>query len=170
MHKLLQLAVGVVCAGAVMLAHAPTAAGAPDNFEGTFKVNFGHSDVPPPCNLDFCFEGSLAGHGKATLSGIATSVTPIAGTQCAAERFRATIELGDGTIGLGASGTACSPGSSASTLGSQVSYGNPGKDDGTFTATGGTGAYAGASGSGEFHSSFAGDVRVSSLHGTLVLP
>ena len=51
-----------------------------------------------------------------------------------------------------------------------MSYGNPNLLTGTYTITGGTGAFAGANGSGTFHDNFAGDIHTVHVKGSLTLP
>jgi hypothetical protein len=64
----------------------------------------------------------------------------------------------------------CFPGSSRSAPGGLVSYGNPETSSGTYTLVGGTGAFAGITGSGTITATIAGDILVIHYSGTFNLP
>jgi hypothetical protein len=149
----------------------PAGAGTTTSFESTFQLHLGRGVAPLPCSVDFCAVGTVAGFGEATLSGDVTSFTPIPGTSfCANLTATGTITLADGsTLSLMATGIECTTGNSRNTFGSLVSYGNPFSIVGTYTVTGGTGVFAGASGSGGFNVQEAGDVEVFELIGTITL-
>jgi hypothetical protein len=87
----------------------------------------------------FCFSGTAAGYGQATLIGSVTGAGPpsIAGCYFDAH-YVATITLVDGsTLMLTASGTVCPFGNSGNAPDSPNSYGNPNNVAGSFAITSG---------------------------------
>ncbi len=171
MRKLVIIVSGVFCAGLLAVVAAPASAST-STFEATFQHHYGAGVAPPPCPTgDFCETGTVAGYGDATDRSTITSVTPIVGTECVDFTVTGTITLADGsTLTYEGSGTRCPVGNSHDAPGSQVSYGNPYSITGAFTITGGTGVFAGASGSGTVIDYFAGDVEVTVFTGTITLP
>jgi hypothetical protein len=160
-----------VCAAVLAVVAAPASASTTSTFEATFQQHFGRGVAPLPCDVTFCSEGTVAGYGHATGATTIISVRRVPGTYCIEFTATSTITLADGsTLSVDASGTRCPVGGSHDAPGHLVSYGNPITTSGTFTITGGTGVFAGASGSGTFKASSAGDVEVTELSGTLTLP
>jgi hypothetical protein len=169
MRTLRLLSAVVVCAGAVVAVALPASAGT-SNLTATFQTHLGRGVPALPCDVDFCFTGTVAGHGTATLRGTVTGDTPIAGTACSRTTYEAVAAVADGSLELHAVGTVCPAGGSSGAPGSSVSYGNPITLSGTFAIVSGSGVFAGASGNGTFHDVFAGDVQTVTLDGTLTLP
>jgi len=115
----------------------------------------------------------VTGYGAATSVFDLTDFAPIDDTNCGDVSAVRTITLvSDGsTLELTEVGTACFPGKSPFAPGAQKSFGNPGTIRTTFTVTGGTGVFAGATGSGtDTDGPVAGDAGHASLSGTLTLP
>jgi hypothetical protein len=114
----------------------------------------------------------VAGYGQATLIGSVTGAGPpsIAGCYFDAH-YAAMITLVDGsTLMLTASGTVCPFGNSGNAPDSPNSYGNPNNVAGSFAITSGAGVFAGATGSGSFSATQAGDVQTAELNWTITLP
>jgi hypothetical protein len=170
MRKFVIIVSGVICAAVLAVVAAPASAST-STFEATFQQHYGAGVAPLPCDVTFCSEGTVAGYGHATGATTITSVRPVPGTSCIEFTATSTITLDDGsTLSLEASGIRCPVGGSHDAPGHLISYGNPVSTTGTFTITAGTGIFAGASGSGTFLASFAGDVQVTELSGTITLP
>jgi hypothetical protein len=165
------LVTAILCTGLLAVVAAPASASTTSTFQATFQRHFGAGVAPLPCDVDICSTGTVAGYGEATVRTTITSITRIPGTDCTYFTATSTITLTDGsTLTYEASATRCPVGNSHEAPGSLVSYGNPWSATGTFTITGGTGVFAGASGSGTFIDYFAGDVEVAVLSGTITLP
>ena len=162
---------GLVLALAALV--VPTASAATtSSFSVTFKEFFGRS-APHPCAAFLCGEGVVSGYGPATSTLQITSFSNFdPATACGDTTLLRTITFANGTLTLSESGTVCFPGQSFFTPGASSghSYGNPARISTTWTVTGGTGAFAGASGSGTDDNRNAGDGGRSELRGTLTLP
>ena len=139
----------------------PAFASTTSPFVGTFRETFGRGNAPSGV-------GSLAGMGLATESFLVTDSTPDDG--CFLDGGITTISFADGDVVLREDNRLCTPGASGQAPGSQVSYGNPVTWTGTYTITGGTGAYAGATGAGTAAGQLAGDIIVIRYNGTITLP
>jgi hypothetical protein len=166
------LGLGLLLALAAIV--VPTASAATTSFSVTFQEFFGRS-VPHPCSPPsyVCGEGVVAGYGSATTTLEITSFTNFDPEEaCGDTTLLRTITFANGTLELTETGTVCFPGKAFFTPGASSghSYGNPVRISTTWTVTGGTGAFAGASGSGTDQVKTAGDVSHSSLSGTLTLP
>jgi hypothetical protein len=170
MRRFRPIVSALACVGALAAVVATPTRASTSNFSATFQLHYGRGVAPPPCNVDFCFTGSIAGLGAASLSGTVTGVTPIDDTPCATASYVATVEAAGGSLELTANGTLCPIGNSGSAPGSATSYGNPVSLRGSYTIVDGSGVFAGASGSGSFLDHFAGDVQTLDLNGTLALP
>jgi hypothetical protein len=157
-------------AGSLLLT-APADAATTSAFDASFKETFGRAHSKP-CEHFLCGTGTVAGYGAATSVFDITDFAPIEDTNCADLSAVRTITLvSDGsTLELGEVGTVCFPGNSSLAPGAQNSFGNPGTIRTTFTVTGGTGAFEGATGSGTDTDMPAGDAGHASLSGTLTLP
>ena len=86
--------------------------------------------------------------------------------------FVATVELldGSGTLVIEEDDLFCTPGVSADTPGNQLhSFGNPFTIDGTWVVSGGSGVFAGATGSGTNRSRGAGDVIIDKYTGSILI-
>ncbi len=148
------------------LAEAQTTQSFEAHFTGVQQRN------APPCPggiLDFCGTGTVSGFGPASYDLRATGVTPIPNSQCLLETAVATITLADhsGSFTADATATVCFPGNSHSAPGHLKSFGNPFNAEGTFVITGGTGAFAGATGSGTATLKGAGAHTALDLAGTI---
>jgi hypothetical protein len=146
---------------ALPLASSATAgASTTQAFHATFHdVAFQNSCSPP---IVFCGSGVAAGFGQATTVVRVTSIVPIAGSTCVAVAGTREITLEDGTGALVSSfsGVRCPLGQGGHAFRVEFSY----------TITGGSGVFAGATGSGTGINTTAGNVQVVSLAGTLTLP
>ncbi len=112
------------------------------------------------CDGGGCGTGSVAGLGSAELTISSITFTP--GTPCERVTADFLITLSGGTITLHVDGDACTPGSSSLF-----------RVDAPFTITGGTGAFAGASGGGTAHDVLPGSaagLNHAQLGGWLTLP
>ena len=165
---------GLLFALAVLVA-APASAST-TSFSATFQEFFGGT-MPHPCSPPAftCGEGVVAGYGDATSTVEITSFTNFdPAVACGDTTLLRRIALtdGTGTLELDEVGTVCFPGKSFFTpagVGGQ-SYGNPARIATTWTITGGTGVFFGASGSGTDRFDNAGESGHSRLSGTLTLP
>ena len=166
----LLLAAGILVS---LLIEAPAGAVTTSAFRASFKETFGRAHSKQPCEHFLCGTGTVAGYGAATSTFDITDFAPIEDTNCADLSAVRTITLAsDGsTLELDEVGTVCFPGNSSFAPGAQKSFGNPGTIRTTFTVTGGTGAFEGATGSGtDTDMPVAGDTGRASLGGTLTLP
>ena len=156
----------------VSLVIAGSAEAATTSALASFKETFGRAHSKQPCEHFLCGTGTVAGYGAATSTFDITDFAPIGDTNCADLGAVRTITLvSDGsTLELDEAGTVCFPGNSASAPGAQKSFGNPGAIETTFTVSGGTGVFDGATGSGTDTDMPAGDSGHASLSGTLTLP
>ncbi len=161
--------VGIV-AGLFLLA-SPASALTIQPMHAEFKETFGRA-APRPCEHFLCGTGTVQGFGGATSVFDITSFEPIEDTNCAdLEGVRIITLAGDGsTLTLDEVGVVCFPGNSFFTQGSQVSFGNPARYEGTFEVSDGSGVFDGASGSGTDRFKNAGDSGHATLDGTISLP
>ena len=148
-----------------LVAVAPLAAGASSAqasttvpFASQASLAFGSSC---PVGVFACGTGSVAGFGKSLVITTAVSITPA--PPCLSVTSDSTITLDGGTLAVRVSTLRCSPGEANLLL-----------SKGSFTITGGTGDFAGASGGGEAVNSIptpsVQPVIRSQLHGWLTLP
>jgi hypothetical protein len=160
--------IGIV--GATLVVTTAAAALAVESLHAGFKETFGRA-ASKPCEHFLCGTGTVQGFGAATSEYDITGFEPIEGTSCAdLTAVRVITLVGDGsTLMLDEEGVVCFPGASNSTPGSLVSFGNPGRFEGTFDVGGGTGVFAGASGSGTSLFRAAGDSGHATLDGTISL-
>jgi hypothetical protein len=121
----------------------------------SFEAHFANvqQKKAPPCPggaLDFCGTGTVSGFGPASYELQGTGITPIPNSGCLAVTAVTTITLADqsGSFTANVTATVCFPGNSQNTAKSANSFGNPFKAEGSFVITGGTGVFAGATGSG----------------------
>jgi hypothetical protein len=162
----------------ILIASAASAmASTTDTFEAQFRQHFGRGvgASAGSCAVDFCGTGQIAGYGEAELTLIATStaVTSIAGCGFAlVVTGTAKIRLEEAsTLVLDEAGTYCLPGGSTFAPGSFFhSYGNPWEIDATYDVVGGTGVFAGATGSGTNTIREGGDAQVAVYSGALKVP
>jgi hypothetical protein len=136
-----------------------------------FNETFGRA-APRPCEHFLCGAGTVQGFGGATSVFDITNFEPIEDTNCAdLGGVRVITLVGDGsTLTLDEEGVVCFPGSSFFTHGSQVSFGNPARYEGTFEVSDGSGVFVGASGSGIDRFRNAGDSGHATLGGSISLP
>jgi hypothetical protein len=151
----------LICLLALPLWMSATAGAATtQSFHATFHdVAFQNSCSPP---IVFCGSGVVGGYGRATTVVRVTSIVPIAGTSCmaVAGTREITLEEGTGTLASSFSGVRCPLGEGGHAFRIQFSY----------TIAGGSGVFAGATGSGTGINTTAGNVQVVSLAGTITLP
>jgi hypothetical protein len=158
---------------ALALAAAPTVSAQSTNLEARFQEFFGRS-TSHPCPAPFFFCGrtrDMAGFGPATSTFEILTFDFDPATACGDTTFRYTITLssGAGTLTLIGDGTVCFPGNSTFAPGAAKSFGNPFGLTFTWTVTGGTGVFAGASGSGTGASKGAGESGHTALSGAITL-
>ena len=127
--------IGLVLAALVMAGVSSAKAATTVRFESQFELAFDSS-----CGVGVlaCGTGSVAGFGSA--SAITTSVSITPAPPCLAVTSNSTITFAGGTIAVRGDTLRCSPGEARMLL-----------SKGTFTITGGTGDFAGASGGGMAH-------------------
>jgi hypothetical protein len=153
---------------------SPAMAATTQAFEVRFNEGFDQATAhpcPPTENFSWCGTGTITGFGEATsLAEVVSFENFDPATSCADVVLRRTITLEDGsTLVLIETGTVCFPGKSA--LASDTkSFGNPYNLEATFTIVTGTGAFAGAQGSGTDAIKAAGDASKSTLSGSITLP
>ena len=124
------LIVGIV--GAVLALASPVSALTVQPLQAEFKETFGRA-VPRPCEHFLCGTGTVQGFGGATSVFDITSFEPVEGYELSTEGRRVITLVGDdSTLTLEEDGVVCFPGRSFFTHGSQVSFGNPARFEGTF--------------------------------------
>jgi len=113
----------------------------------------------------------MAGFGAATSTFELLTFDFDPETRCGATTLRYTITLssGAGTLTLAGDGTVCFPGNSTLAPGAAKSFGNPFRLTFTWTVSGGTGVFSGASGSGTGTTKGAGESGHTALQGTISL-
>jgi len=100
-----------------------------------------------PDGAYLCGDADIAGFGSARFRWYLVSFEPTSET-CGNYVATVTLALGDGsTLTLDEAGTDCSPGNSFSSY-PRHSYGQPQSADGNWVVQGGTGVFAGLTGSG----------------------
>lgn len=161
----------VLPAAAMILVLASTAVAAPVTFNASFNEGGGRATAHQcPPDAFICGYGTVEGFGQATSKSEFVSFGGIEEDSCGEAVFQRTITFEDGdTLVLLEAGTVCWPGKSTFAPGALKSFGNPFTFGGTFTVTGGTGTFEGATGSGTFITHSAGDAGNSVLSGTLTL-
>jgi hypothetical protein len=164
----MRIRLAIVLAGlCVVTAVAATGAGAaPGGLQATFVNVYSQCPTTPP-TLVFCGPGTVVGFGAAYSTAHLTGPpAPIPGTDCEAIHAIRTITLADGdTLTLDEAGTLCPP----SGYSGQNGQGGPYTVAKTYTIVGGTGVFAGASGTGSDVNRSAGNSQVSVISGTLDL-
>jgi hypothetical protein len=164
-----RLALVVAVAAASLLVVAAPASADPIPFQANFQEFFGKSAAHPCQGAFACGTGTVAGFGEATST---LNVLDFSGfdpeTGCATATAERVITLEDGsTLTLRETQTVCTPGRSTFAPGALRSFGNPVFLTSTFTVVGGTGVFAGATGSGTTTMRLAGESGHSRLSGTL---
>ena len=161
----------VVCLMAVVLL-VPTSAGAQTTTQVTATFT-GHTPKPNLAErpIALCGAGQFGSFGQATFTIIPVSVTTTS-RSCADATAIGIVTLidGSGTLQFELNGQICFPGNSSNAPGQSGSYGNPFRASGTVTVTGGTGAFAGATGGGTGQLRSAGAHMSGSLDVALTLP
>ena len=139
----------------LMASAAPAMASPTDAFEAQFRQHFGRGVELPagraPSTSAVPVGSPATAPAELTLVATSTAATSITGCGFAlVVTGTATIQLEDGSsLVLDEAGTYCLPGGSTFAPGNFFhSYGNPWKIDATYDVVGGTGVFAGATGSG----------------------
>lgn len=160
----------LLAATLLALAATPAASAQSTDFEATFQEFFGRS-TPHPCTSFLCGTGNVAGFGAATSTFEILTFDFDPETACGDTTIRYTITLssGAGTLILNGEGTVCFPGKSFFAPGAAKSFGNPFELTFTWTVSGGTGIFAGATGSGTGVTTGAGESGHTILSGTVTL-
>lgn len=160
-HTALLLLAGAFAA--LVITSAGTAA-APQRLQATFVDIYSQCPTSPP-TLVFCGDGTIAGYGDAySTASLTAPPTPIPGTDCLEIHAVRTITLSDGSGGLllAETGTLCPP-----SLDAVSAAGGPFTVAKSYTIAGGTGVFAGATGTGSDVNRSAGNSQVSVISGTL---
>lgn len=148
---------------ALAFASAGTAASS-ESLQATFVDIYSQCPTSPP-TLVFCGDGTVVGYGPAfSTASLTAPPTPIPGTDCLDIHAVRTITLtdGSGSLLLAETGTLCPPSSDAGSA-----AGGPYTVAKAYTIAGGTGVFAGATGSGSDVNRSAGNAQVSVISGTL---
>jgi hypothetical protein len=153
--------IATLAALAMQIVFVASVAATTTSFQGVFRETFGRSAAPSGV-------GRVAGIGPGT-EQFAPLATSSAG-DCSREPGVTTLTFDSGVLYLLEDNILCTPGDSAATTGASVSYGNPVLWSGTYTITGGTGAFEGASGVGSTSGSLAGELIVIRYEGTISTP
>jgi hypothetical protein len=161
----------LLAAALLALAAASTVSAQPTTLDSRFQEFFGRS-TPHPCATFLCgTTRDFAGFGRATSTFEVLTFELDPATACGDTTIRYTITLssGAGTLTVFGDGTVCFPGNSTFAPGAMKSFGNPFRLTFTWTVTGGTGVFAGASGGGTGTSKGAGETGHTELSGTITL-
>jgi hypothetical protein len=156
----------IVLAGSAFVPIAP-AAGRP--LSGQFRLFFGRSTAHPcEAGTFICGVGSIDGLGQATTTITLTRVDDFDGTcftLTADEEI--TMTDGSGTLTLAEAGTFCGPNAEAVRLDNGLkSFGNPYSISLTYSVSGGSGVFDGASGTGVVSGKVAGESGQTTVTGT----
>jgi len=157
----------VLLAGAGLLlsgtAAAASASTTPSRFQATFVDIYSICPTSPP-SVVFCGQGTIAGFGHAESTVALTSIAPLSGTDCLALTAvrTSTLDDGSGSLTMDESGTLCPPSSAAGDA-----AGGPYTVAKSYSIAGGTGVFAGATGSGSDINRSAGNSQVSVISGTI---
>ena len=129
---------------------------------GSYTEQFGGKQLSRPC------PGDSFACGKGTIEGLGNFTTEIAGDGA----LTRTLTFSDGsTLVLEESFISfTTPGRSSDSHASEQSFGHPFTGVFDFTVTGGTGRFAGATGSGTDTLSAAGNVGQGELTGSITIP
>ena len=133
-------------------------------FNGSYTEQFGGKQLSRPC------PGDAFACGKGTIEGLGSFTTEIAGG--GDETLTRTLTFSDGsTLVLEESFSSfTTPGRSSDSHAGEQSFGHPFTGVFDFTITGGTGRFAGATGSGTDTLSAAGNVGHGELTGSITIP
>jgi hypothetical protein len=157
-------ALGLPIAAVLALCLAGPAAATTDAFEAVFRETFGQGAAPSgvgnvrgvSVTEVFTFQGeALTGDARcpARTTGSTVATWPDGSTLTTEEHW-----------------LICFPGWSRAAPGGLLSYGNPETSTGTYEIIGGTGVFAGITGSGTVTAKIAGDILVIHYSGTVMLP
>lgn len=148
-----------VCSAVALVAAAPAAASAPGTFEATITEEFAFlgCESPPSPTADLCGTVKTHGFGKGTTETVITGFGP-GPPGCFSDQHTTTLFFKrGGSLTVDIDGFLCP------TDGSNFTF------TGTYTVTGGTGEFAGATGSGTEIGARQDGPIVSDLSGTLEL-
>jgi len=151
----------VTCLALAAAIAVPSVASA-EPFSGSFDNTIRKKDVAPCGAALTCGTGTIAGYGAASFVLVPTGV-PVPADGCLEIPAQVILTLADGggTLTLSGTGLACTPGRSGEAPGQERSFGNPLRATGTFSVTGGTGVFAGATGT------ISGTLRLAGAHVSL---
>jgi hypothetical protein len=137
----------------------------------TITSHLGKKKQAEECGIVLCGTTTLPGFGTADYTLIAVAdPTPTRGCEPATAFVTFDLRSTHDLLTVEVDGQVCYPGNSNVAPGALKSFGNPLRATGTFTITGGTGVFEGATGSGTA-TLFAAGARVNiKATGTLTLP
>lgn len=146
------------------LPSAATSVAATDTFQATFVNIYSQCPTSPP-TIVFCGDGNVVGYGAAHSTAALAGPLVSLGGGCFSLTAVRTITLldGSGSLTMHETGTKCAPSEAAF----QNALGVPYTVAKTYTISGGTGVFAGASGSGGDVNRSAGNSQVSVISGTI---
>ena len=160
----------VITSGLFLLTLAtPALAASTTTFRAVIHEDFGRRASSEPC---FAVGDDFACPGSGTVQGYGQVTSVILFPSDGSALVR-TLTFGDGsTLITNETGLTFTrlPGKAYLAPGAAVSYGNPGFDHFAWVIVGGTGRFAGATGSGEWLNVLAGDTIVIKFSGVLTLP
>lgn len=159
----------------VLLAFAPSASAGSDSLDAQFRIFFGKSTAHRCSSPEIflCGVGTVEGYGSATTTIIVSDSGGFdAATGCFVLTFQEDIVLADGsgTLTLQETGSLCYPTAAAGSARGAVSgrsFGNPTSGTLTYTVSGGSGVFAGASGTGTVEFFAAGEVGTKTVSGSI---
>jgi hypothetical protein len=158
-----------IASGLFLLTLATPALAATTTFRAVIHEDFGRRASSEPC---FAVGEDLACPGSGTVQGYGQVASVILFPSDGSALVR-TLTFADGstliTNETGVSPTTL-PGKAYLAPGADRSYGNPAFDHYAWVIVGGTGRFAGATGSGEWVNVLAGDTIVIKFAGSLTLP
>jgi len=156
---------------AVLVAVPSAGAQTTQSIDITLSSHLGRQKQAQACGLVACGTTTIPGFGTADFTLIPVISEDVArGCGPAGAIVFLDLTNGAGRLVVEVEGQVCYPGNSHSAPGGLRSFGNPLSFSGTYTITGGTGVFDGASGSGTATLKAAGGLIRARATGTLTLP